>query len=220
VGTFLIAIRIARGESPGIAEILRGYRRLLAQWGAVILQYVASMPIYAVAAAMLALSVVLFLFPSTLEETLPAVTVGASVIGVVLVALSLPVFVVATWIAVRLTFCVLAVADPAMGGLGPVAAVRAAWRMSKGHVLGLIGLLIVVFLVGTVTALCCMLPLFIVGIPTIFAMFAAAWLLIMRRECPSAPELIARGPDGTWGLPSQRAPAFDPSAPVPPDFRA
>jgi hypothetical protein len=220
VGAFLVAIRIARGDSPGVMEIFHGYRRLPAQWGAVILQYLASTPIYAAAAALIVLAVVLFLFPSTLQETAPAIQVGAAAVGGALIVLSLPVLVVATWIAVRMTFCVLAVADPAMGGIGPIAAVGSAWRISKGHVFGLIGLFIIVFLVAMVTALCCLVPLFVIGLPTIFALFAAAWLLLLRRERPNAPELIARGPDGTWGLPSQRVPVFDPSAAVPPDFRA
>jgi hypothetical protein len=220
VGVFLIAIRIARGESPGVMDIFHGYRRLPAQWGAVILQYLASMPLYAGAALLLVLATVLFVFPSTLQETAPAVQVGAAVVGVVLIVLSLPVFVVATWIAVRMTFCVLAVADPAMGRLGPIAAVGSAWRISKGHVFQLVGLFVIMFLVAMVTALCCLVPLFVIGLPTIFALVAAAWLLIMRRERPHAPELIARGADGTWGVPSQRALAFDPSTQVPPDFRA
>lgn len=220
VGVFLIAIRIARGDSPGIVDIFHGYRRLPAQWGAVILQYLASMPLYAATALMVVLATVLFVFPSTLQEMAPAVQVGAAVVGGVLIVLSLPVFVVATWIAVRMTFCVLAVADPAMGGLGPIAAVGSAWRISKGHAFQLVGLFIIMFLVAMVTALCCLVPLFVIGLPTIFALVAAAWVLIMRRERPHAPELIARGPDGTWGLHSQRVPAFDPSAPVPPDFRA
>ena len=220
VGAFLIAIRVARGEAPGVMGIFQGYRRLPAQWGAVILQYLASTPIYAAAAALVVLAVVLFLFPSTLQEMVPALQVDAVAAGIVLIMLSLPVLIIGSWIAIRMTFCVVAVADPAMGGVGPIAAVGSAWRMSKGHVFSLIGLFIVVFVVGLVTAVCCLVPLFIVGLPTIFALFAAAWLLIMRRERPNAPELIARGPDGAWGLASQRAPAYDPSARVPPDFRA
>ncbi len=220
VGAFLIAIRIARGESPRVMEIFHGYRRLPAQWGAVILQYLASMPLYAAAALLVVLATVLFVFPSTLQETAPAMKVGASAVGGILILVSLPVFAVATWIAIRMTFCVLAVVDPAMGGLGPIAAVGSAWRISKGNVFGLIGLFIIVFLVAMFTTLCCLVPLFVIGLPTIFALFAAAWLLLMRCERPNAPELITRGPDGTWALPSQRTPAFDPSASVPPDFRA
>ncbi len=220
VGAFLIAIRIARGESPGVMEIFHGYRRLPAQWGAVILQYLASMPLYAAAALLVVLATVLFVFPSTLQETAPAMKVGAAAVGGALILVSLPVFAVATWIAVRMTFCVLAVVDPAMGGLGPIAAVGSAWRISKGNVFGLIGLFIILFLVAMFTTLCCLVPLFVIGVPTIFALFAAAWLLLMRCERPNAPELIARGPDGTWALPSQRTPAFDPSASAPPDFRA
>jgi hypothetical protein len=220
VGAFLIAIRIARGESPGVMEIFHGYRRLPAQWGAVILQYLASMPLYAAAALLVVLATVLFVFPSTLQETAPAMKVGAAAVGGALILVSLPVFAVATWIAVRMTFCVLAVIDPAMGGLGPIAAVGSAWRISKGNVFGLIGLFIILFLVAMFTTLCCLVPLFVIGVPTIFALFAAAWLLLMRCERPNAPELIARGPDGTWALPSQRTPAFDPSASAPPDFRA
>jgi hypothetical protein len=220
VGAFLIAIRIARGELPGVMEMFHGYRRLPAQWGAVILQYLASMPLYAVSALLLVLATVLFVFPSTLQETAPAMKVGAAAVGGVLILVSLPVFAVATWIAVRMTFCVLAVVDPGMGGLGPIAAVGSAWRISKGNVFGLIGLFMIVFVIAMATALCCIVPLFVIGLPTIFALFAAAWLLLMRRERPNAPELIVRGPDGAWGLQSARAPAFDPSASVPPDFRA
>lgn len=220
VGIFLIAIRVARGESPGVKDILRGYRRLPAQWGAIILQYLATMPIYAMAGGLVVLSTVLFLFPKTLADTAPGVTVGAVAVGLILLAAALPIFVVATWLAIRLTFCVLPVIDPAMGGRGPVAAVSTAWRISKGHVLELIVLFLLVFVVAVVTAMCCGIPLFIIGLPTIFALLAAAWLLLMRRECPSAPELITRGPDGSWGLASKRFPAFDPSATAPPDFRS
>ena len=209
-----------RGESPGVKDILRGYRRLPAQWGAIILQYLATMPIYAMAGGLVVLSTVLFLFPKTLADTAPGVTVGAVAVGLILLAAALPIFVVATWLAIRLTFCVLPVIDPAMGGRGPVAAVSTAWRISKGHVLELIVLFLLVFVVAVVTAMCCGIPLFIIGLPTIFALLAAAWLLLMRLECPSAPELITRGPDGSWGLASRRVPAFDPSATAPPDFQA
>ncbi len=220
VGTFLIAIRVARGESPGVQDILQGYRRLPAQWGAIILQYLATMPLYGMAAGLAVLSTVLFLFPKTLADTAPGVTVGAVVVGVILLVATLPIFAVATWLAVRLTFCVLPVIDPAMGGRGPVAAVSTAWRISKGHVLELIVLFLLVFVIAVVTAMCCGIPLIIIGLPTIFALLAATWLLLMRRECPGAPELIMRGPDGSWGLASKRVPAFDPSATAPPDFRA
>ena len=220
VGAFLIAIRLARGESPGVTDILHGYRRLPAQWGAVILQYLASMPLYAMVAGLALVSVVLFVFPQTLAETVPAVTVGAAVVGLTMLALALPIFIVATWIAIRLTFCVFSVVDPAMGRRGPVDSVGIAWRISRGHVIEMIVLFLIVFVVAVVTAMCCIIPLFIIGLPAIFALFAAAWLLLMRQECPNAPELIARNPDGSWGLPSQRAQPFDPSASAPPDFRA
>ncbi len=220
VGAFLIAIRTARGESASVMDILHGYRRLPAQWGAIILQYLATMPLFGMAAGLVVLSTVLFVFPQTLSETAPGVTVGAVVAGLILLVIALPIFAVATWLAVRLTFCVLPVIDPAMGGRGPVAAVGTAWRISRGHVIELIVLFLLVFVIALVTAMCCGIPLFIIGIPTIFALFAAAWLLLMRRECPNAPELITRGPDGSWGLASQRTLAFDPSATAPPDFRA
>ena len=220
VGTFLIAIRVARGESPGVQDILQGYRRLPSQWGAIILQYLATMPLYGMAAGLVVLSTVLFLFPQTLADTAPGVTVGAAVVGVILLIAALPIFVVATWLALRLTFCVLPVVDPAMGGRGPVASVGTAWRISRGHVLELIVLFLLVFVIAVVTVMCCGIPFIIIGLPTIFALFAATWLLLMRRECPSAPELIMRGPDGSWGLASRRVPAFDPSATAPPDFRA
>lgn len=220
VGSFLIAIRIARGESPGVKDILHGYRRLPAQWGAVILQYLASMPLYAMTAGLVLFSAVLFVFPQTLAETVPAVKVGAAAVGLVLLALALPIFIVATWIAIRLTFCVLTVVDPAMGRRGPVDSVGVAWRISKGHVIELIVLFLIVFAVAVATAMCCVIPLFVIGLPAIFALLAAAWLQLMRRECPNAPELIARNTDGSWGLPSQRAQPLDPSASAPPDFRA
>lgn len=220
IGSFLVAIRVARGESPGVMDILHGYRRLPAQWGAVILQYLASMPLYAMAAGLAIFATVLFVFPQTLAEAVPAMTVGAAVVGMLLLALALPIFMVATWIAIRLTFCVLPVADPAMGRRGPVESFGIAWRISKGHVIELIVLFLIVFVVAVVTAMCCVIPLFVIGLPAIFALLAAAWLLLMRRECPNAPELIARNPDGSWGLPSQRAQPFDPSASAPPDFRA
>lgn len=220
VGAFLITIRLARGESPGVQDILHGYRRLPAQWGAVILQYLASMPLYAMAAGLILLSTVLFVFPQTLNETVPSVKVGAALVGMLLLVPALPIFAIATWIAIRLTFCVLAAVDPAMGGRGPVAAVGTAWRVSRGHVLELIVLFMLVFVITLVTAMCCLVPLFVIGLPAVFALLGAAWLLLMRRECPGAPELIARGPDGSWGLPSQRVPGFDPSANAPPDFRA
>lgn len=219
-GIFLIAIRVARGESPGVQGILHGYRRLPAQWGAIILQYLATLPVYAIAVGLALISVMLFVFPKTLSETAPAVSVGAPLVGLVLLALALPLFIVATWLAIRLTFCILPVIDPAMDGRGPVAAVGTAWRISRGHALELIVLFLLVFVIAVVTAMCCGIPLIIIGLPTIFALFAAAWLLLMRRECPNAPELISRGPDGSWGLASQRVPAFDPSATAPADFRA
>ena len=220
VGSFLIAIRLARGESPGIKDILHGYRRLPAQWGAIILQYLASMPPYAVAAGLSLLSIVLFVFPQTLAETVPALTVGATAVGLVLLALALPIFIFATWIAIRLTFCVLPVVDPAMGRRGPVESFGIAWRISRGHVIELVVLLLIAFVIAVGTAMCCIITLFIIGLPALFALFAAAWLLLMRRECPNAPELIARNPDGSWGLPSRRAQPLDPSASAPPDFRA
>ena len=220
VGIFLIAIRIARGESPGVQDILQGYRRLPAQWGAVILQYLATLPIYAAAAGLALIALVLFVSPQTLAETAPAVKAGAALIGLALLVLALPVFIVATWLAIRLTFCLFPVIDPAMGGCGPVDAVGTAWRISKGHVLELIVLFLLVFVIAVVTVMCCGIPFIIIGLPTIFALFAATWLLLMRRECPNAPELISRGSDGSWGLASQRVPAFDPSATAPADFRA
>lgn len=219
-GIFLIAIRIARGESPGVQDILHGYRRLPAQWGAVILQYLATLPIYAAVAGLALIALLLFVSPQTLAETAPAVKAGAALIGLALLVLALPVFIVATWLAIRLTFCLFPVIDPAMGGCGPVDAVGTAWRISKGHVLELIVLFLLVFVIAVVTVMCCGIPFIIIGLPTIFALFAATWLLLMRRECPSAPELIMRGPDGSWGLASRRVPAFDPSATAPPDFRA
>lgn len=220
VGAFLVAIRIARGESPRVQDILQGYRRLPAQWGAVILQYLATMPLYAIAVGLAMIALVLFVFPQTLAESAPAVKVGAAVVGVALLVLALPVFITATWLAIRLTFCMFPVFDPAMGGRGPVAAVGTAWRISKGHALELIVLFLLVFAITVATVACCVIPLFVIGLPAVFALFASAWLLLMRRECPSAPELISRGPDGSWGLASQRVPAFDPSATAPADFRA
>lgn len=217
VGAFLLSIRIARGEMPGIKGILHGYRRLPAQMGAVILQYLATIPLYAVTAAMLLLAMVLFLFPDTIST--PPMQAGAVAAGGVLLLLALPVLIVATWIAMRLTFTVLAVADPAMGRRGPAEAIGVAWRTSRGHVLSLIVLFLLAFAVAMVTALCCLAPLFVIGLPVVFALFSAAWLLLMRHECPDAPPTIVRGHSGTWALPGQHPGVPDPAAVAPADFR-
>lgn len=220
MGAFLIAIRFGRGESPRIGDIFHGYRRLPAQWGAVILQYLAALPLYVVGIGSIVLSLVAFLYPASVQGISPGLAAVAGALGILMAIVTVPALIVGTWISIRVLFSVFAVVDPAVNGVGPIAAVGVSWRITRGHALGLLGLLILISVITVVTALCCLVPLFVIGVPVAFALFAAAWLLLMRRECPGAPPTIVRGADGQWSVPSQVAPAFDPSVRVPPDFRA
>lgn len=220
IGAILIAVRLGRGESPGAQDILHGYRRLFAQLGALILQYLATLPVYAVAAGLIVAGVALLVIPEKAAEVVPVVRASAAAVGLVLILIALPIFVVGIWLTMRVTFCVLCVADPAMGGCGPIESIRASWRATRGHALELIVLFLLMGVVVVVTVACCLIPLIIIGLPVVIALLAAAWLLLMQRVRPDAPELIARRPGGSWGLPSQYPSAFDPSAATPPDFRA
>jgi hypothetical protein len=220
MGAFLMAIRTGRGESPAFRDILHGYRRLPAQWGAAILQYLAALPLYVVGIGSMLLSVVAFLYPASMQGVSPGLAAVSGALGILLAIVMVPALIVGTWISIRVLFSVMAVIDPAMSGVGPIAAVGVSWRVTRGHALGLLGLMIIVGVIAIVTALCCLVPLFVFGIPATFALLAAAWLLLMRRECPGAPPTIVRGADGQWSAPSQMAPAFDPNVRVPPDFRA
>lgn len=225
MGTIGIGLSLARGGSPRIGEILKGYRRLPTQILCYILQALAIAPAMATGWLMVALSLGMAAGAAMgLGGGSGAMgAAGLLLVAAALAAASVPLICLGAWLSARIALSICAVVDPAMGGLGAAAAIGACWRATSGSALGLIGLYLLCAVAAAFTAACCFVPFIVIGLPACLAAISAAWALLAWRVRADAPECIVRDPlgPGLWATPSAIAArtAASPSG-APPDFGA
>lgn len=183
VGSIWLVVPIVRGEAGSFVDLFAPYRRLL--------QLV-------VTGILLALIVLAVSLVGIAIVAMGAIWAGRSsgapgaiaVIGVGVVVILVPALIVAA----RLAPAYLLVVDPEAspgGALGPIQALKEAWRITDGHLLRLIGLGLVVSVIAMVTVLACLLPWIFFGNPLNLAVYGAAYALLVSggveaRKAPTA----------------------------------
>ncbi|MDG1837687.1 MAG: hypothetical protein P8I91_02660 [Phycisphaerales bacterium] len=170
-GILLIALLHLRGESPAMGTLFAGFRRYWPLVGIGVLVKLIFMAPVVVAALFLGFGA---LFIGGTSAALPAITVTAILVGLVLICIFIMLFT-------KLIFASLLCIDPRTR-LGVCDSISTSWRIT-GPVFGpLLGLIIVMGLIFIGTSIVLVLPLFFVGIPLCLAITVSAYELIMSEQ--------------------------------------
>jgi hypothetical protein len=179
VGASFIGLLCVRGQFAEIGDLFVGFRRYWALVGTGLL-----VGLIIIAASLPGIAFVVA--GSVLLSRQPGNGPGIMLIaGVVLVT------VAALVLGSRLAFATLMCVDPRAERPGPITAIKKTWLATGPHMLGIIGLFIVLGAMTLVSMLLLCLPYFFVGMPLLGVTMAAAYeLLIGGRFRP--PWLVCR----------------------------
>ena len=170
-GIFLIALQHLRGESPAMGTLFAGFRRYWPLVGIGVLLMLIFMAPVVVAALFLGFG---FLFIGGTSAAVPAITVTAILVGLVLICIFIMLYT-------KLIFSSLLCIDPRTR-LGVCDSIATSWRMTGPDFWPLLGLIIVMGLILIGTFILLVLPLFFVGMPLCLAITVSAYELIMSEQ--------------------------------------
>jgi hypothetical protein len=170
-GILLIALQHLRGESPAMGTLFAGFRRYWPLVGIGVLLMLIFMAPVVVAALFLGFGA---LFLGGTSAALPAITVTAILVGLVLICIFIMLYT-------KLIFASLLCIDPRTR-LGVCESISTSWRMTGPDFWPLLGLIIVMGLILIGTSILLVLPLFFVGIPLCLAITVSAYELIMSEQ--------------------------------------
>ena len=170
-GILLIALLHLRGESPAMGTLFAGFRRYWPLVGIGVLLMLIFVGPIVVAALFLGFGA---LFLGGTSAALPAITVTAILVGLVLICILIMLYT-------KLIFASLLCIDPRTR-LGVCDSIATSWRMTGPVFWPLLGLIIVMglILIGTIIVL--VLPVFFVGIPLCLAITVSAYELVMSEQ--------------------------------------
>lgn len=168
---------------PQIADVLVGFKR----YGRVLLAYMLTvlcfLGVLVVAYVPFIACVVLAAIFGNQNENAFAILVGLG--GLV----SLPLLVAGmVLVGVRVLFTSMIVADPHLGSMGVMEALRLNWAtVTPGRAVSLFGFMLVVVVLMTLSLLLLCIPYLLVGMPFMLAAYGAAYALLFRGPDDRAP---------------------------------
>ncbi len=183
-GMLWMGLRAARGQTPEIRDILRGFRRFPSVLGTVLLTYVIVLVPIALAVAVGGAIAFWGVGIETFEDGIDlsdfdnyskAALAGGA-------AWALVCIVVAYWIVIRLSLAMFVVIDESLGARGPLQSIELSWRITRQRALSLLGLFITIGLMLIATYLCCCLPVIFVGCPLALVMGGLAYNMLLGRD--------------------------------------
>ena len=183
-GLLWMGLRAARGQTPMIGDILRGYRRFPTVLGVAVLVYIlALIPVIlalAVGAAIIFFGVGFEVFKDSVQQQnfdsfSKAALLGAGV-------WTLICFIVMYWILLRTSFALLVAVDESISARGPLACIEMSWKMTRGRALSLLGLFITVGVMMYATLFACCLPVIGLGCPLALTMYGLAYNMLLNRD--------------------------------------
>ena len=183
-GLLWMGLRAARGQTPMIGDILRGYRRFPTVLGVAVLVYIlALIPVIlalAVGAAIIFFGVGFEVFKDSVQQQnfdsfSKAALLGAGV-------WTLICFIVMYWILLRTSFALLVAVDESISARGPLACIEMSWKMTRGRALSLLGLFITMGVMMLATLFACCLPVIGLGYPLGLTMYGLAYNMLLNRD--------------------------------------
>ena len=183
-GLIWMGLRAARGQTPMIGDILRGYRRFPTVLGVAVLVYIlALIPVIlalAVGAAIIFFGVGFEVFKDSVQQQnfdsfSKAALLGAGV-------WTLICFIVMYWILLRTSFALLVAVDESISARGPLACIEMSWKMTRGRALSLLGLFITMGVMMLATLFACCLPVIGLGYPLALTMYGLAYNMLLNRD--------------------------------------
>ncbi len=183
-GLIWMGLRAARGQTPMIGDILRGYRRFPTVLGTCVLMYILLLiPIICavgVGAAIAFFGDGLEAMKDGLQKTdfdnYSRVAILAAC-GWALICV-----VVMYWIGLRMSFALLVAVDESITARGPLACIEMSWKMTRGRALSLLGLFITVYVMIIATLFACCLPVIGLGYPLALTMYGLAYTMLLNRD--------------------------------------
>ena len=183
-GLIWMGLRAARGQTPMIGDILRGYRRFPTVLGTYVLVYILILiPLIlalAVGAAIIFFGVGFEVFKDGVQKqdfdsfSLVAF-LGAG-------AWAFICSIVMYWIGLRTSFALLVAVDESISARGPLACIEMSWKMTRGRALSLLGLFITMGVMMFATLFACCLPVIGLGYPLALTMYGLAYNMLLNRD--------------------------------------
>lgn len=184
VGLLWMGLRAARGQTPMIGDILRGYRRFPTVLGTCVLVYILILiPIICAVGVGAAIA----FFGGGLEamkDGLQKTDFDNYSLVAILVAFgwALICLVVMYWIGLRTSFALLVAVDESISARGPLACIEMSWKMTRGRALSLLGLFITMGVMMLATLFACCLPVIGLGYPLALTMYGLAYNMLLNRD--------------------------------------
>ncbi len=183
-GLIWMGLRAARGQTPMIGDILRGYRRFPTVLGTYVLVYILILiPLIlalAVFAAIIFFGVGFEVFKDGIQQQDFDSFSLAAFLGSG--AWTLICLVLTYWIGLRTSFALLVVVDESISARGPLACIEMSWKMTRGCALSLLGLFITVGVMTLATIFACCLPVIGLGFPLALTMYGLAYNMLQNRD--------------------------------------
>lgn len=183
-GLLWMGLRAARGQTPMIGDILRGYRRFPTVLGTCVLVYILILiPIICAVGVGAAIA----FFGGGLEamkDGLQKTDFDNYSLVAILVAFgwALICLVVMYWIGLRTSFALLVAVDESISARGPLACIEMSWKMTRGRALSLLGLFITMGVMMLATLFACCLPVIGLGYPLALTMYGLAYNMLLNRD--------------------------------------
>jgi uncharacterized membrane protein len=183
-GLIWMGLRAARGQTPMIGDILRGYRRFPTVLGTCVLVYILILiPLIlalAVGAAIIFFGVGFEVFKDSVQQQNFDSYSKAALLGAG--AWVFICFIVMYWIGLRTSFALLVAVDESISARGPLACIEMSWKMTRGRALSLLGLFITIGVMMLATLFACCLPVIGLGYPLALTMYGLAYNMLLNRD--------------------------------------
>jgi uncharacterized membrane protein len=183
-GLIWMGLRAARGQTPMIGDILRGYRRFPTVLGVVVLMYIlALIPVIlalAVGGAIIFFGVGFEVFKDGVQQQDFDSFSKAALLGAG--AWTFVCIIVMYWIDLRTSFSLLVAVDESISARGPLACIEMSWKMTRGRALSLLGLFITIGVMTLATLFACCLPVIGLGYPLALTMYGLAYNMLLNRD--------------------------------------
>ena len=183
-GLIWMGLRAARGQTPMIRDILRGYRRFPTVLGTCVLVYILILiPLIlalAVGAAIIFFGVGFEVFKDGVQQQDFDSFSKAALLGAG--AWTFICIIVMYWIGLRTSFSLLVAVDESISARGPLACIEMSWKMTRGRALSLLGLFITIGVMTLATLFACCLPVIGLGYPLALTMYGLAYNMLLNRD--------------------------------------
>ncbi|MGA1467693.1 MAG: DUF4339 domain-containing protein [Phycisphaerales bacterium] len=169
-----------------VADLFLGFRR----YGQVLLAYLLLMAISAGVTFVVYLSATIgFLVLAVAAGGLnSAAGVSAGIVSAVIIAVALGLIATAL-VFVRIIFMPAIVADPSLGSIGVMDALRLNWRATRGLGWSLLALFVVVSVLVAASVLLLCVGYVLIGLPLGIAALGAVYTMLFRRGAMAAPAI-------------------------------